>query len=176
MDWWNREHVRVFTDASGEDRYISAVILVEGVWKYTWMEVPQQTWDSLLPREDNQIGVTEAMAVALALETFKSELTGCRVSFFVDNAGALAGFIKGSSRSAEQNIIIGEAWMFFARHQVAACFWRVASKCNCADGPSRHDFGDMESVGATQVAAVLPAYLYSLWHVSERPILELGTG
>ena len=70
----NREHVRIFTDASGEDRCIAAVLVVRGVWKYTFMEVLGQIWASLLPREDNQIRVTEAMAVVLAIETFKAEL------------------------------------------------------------------------------------------------------
>ena len=59
------------------------------------------------------------MEVALALETFQEELAGQMASFFIDNAGALAGFIKGASKSAEQNIIIGESWMIFARRQIA---------------------------------------------------------
>ena len=138
----------MFTDASGEDRCISADVLIDNVWKYTWTEVPQHIWDSLIPREDEQIGVTEAMAVALALETFKEDLTGNMAWFFIDNAGALAGFIKGGSRSIEQNIVIGEAWMFLAGQRVAPEFWRVASKCNCADGPSRRDFDPMHKIGA----------------------------
>ena len=161
--WWSQIPLK--------DKRISAVIYAGGRWKYTWMEVPQQVWDQLIPQDDNQIGVTEAMAVALALETFQAELAGRMASFFIDNAGVLAGFIKGASKSTEQNIIIGESWMFFARRQIATQFWRVASKANCADGPSRHDFGLMESVGATQVAPVLPAYLYSLWKVASEPHL-----
>ena len=171
IHWWQREHVLVFTDASGEDRCISAVIYAKGVWKYAWMEVPQQIWDQLIPREDKQIGVTEAMAVTLALETFKEDLAGQRVSFFVDNAGTLAGFIKGASKSTEQNIMIGESWMCFARERIATQFWRVASKANCADGPSRYDFSLMQSVGAIQEAAVLPQYLYRLWEVASEPLL-----
>ena len=65
------------------------------------MEAPQEIWESLLPRDDNQIGVAEAMAVVLALETFKAELEDTVVSCFVDNAGTMASFVKGSSASAE---------------------------------------------------------------------------
>ena len=42
VNWFEREHVRVFTDASGEDRCISAVIVVQGVWRYTWTVVPDE--------------------------------------------------------------------------------------------------------------------------------------
>ena len=171
MDWWKREHVRVFTDASGEDRCIAAVIVVGGVWKYTWMKVPDRIWESLLPRQDNQIGVTEAMAVALALETFKPELEGNLVSCFVDNQGTMHGFIKGRSQSTEQNLIISEAWMEMARQRISITFWRVASKCNCSDGPSRLDFALMKKKGAHLVQPVLPQYLYQLWEVSTTPKL-----
>ena len=171
MEWWRREHILVFTDASGEDRCISAVVFAAGTWLYTWMEVPQQVWGQLIPREDNQIGVTEAMAVAMALETFQDTLRGQMASFFIDNQGTFAGFIKGGSRSAEQNIIIGESWMGFARNQIATQFWRVASKANCADGPSRHDFSLMESVQARLVEPALPNYMYSLWNVASEPLL-----
>ena len=32
---WKREHVRVFTDAFGEDRIIVAFVVFRGMWKYT---------------------------------------------------------------------------------------------------------------------------------------------
>ena len=66
--------------------------------------MPLPIWESLLTRDDSQIGVTEAMAVSLALASFREELAGNVVSFFVDNSGALNGFIKGGSTSAEQHI------------------------------------------------------------------------
>jgi hypothetical protein len=109
------------------------------------------------------------MAVALAIETFQGQLAGNMASFFIDNAGVMAGFVKGSSRSAEQNIIIGESWMEFARNQMAVQFWRVASKANCADGPSRHDFDLMLEIGAQFVPPELPAYLWTLWDVAPGP-------
>ena len=163
--------MRLFADASGEDRCIAAVLVIQGNWKYTWMKVPDQIWEKLLPREDNQIGVTEAMAVALALETFKDDLRDNMVSCFIDNAGTMAGFVKGASASAEQNIIISEAWMEFARNRIAIEFWRVASKCNGADGPSRLDFALMCRKKAKVVFPELPPYLWRLWEVSQRPRL-----
>ena len=56
------------------------------------------------------------------MASFREELADNVVSFFVDNSGALNGFIKGGFTSAEQNIIISEAWMCFAREHIAAQF------------------------------------------------------
>ena len=64
--------MQVFTDASGEDRCISEVVRAQGSWKYTWMRVQQEIWESFLEREDNQIGVTEALAEVLAIASFYS--------------------------------------------------------------------------------------------------------
>ena len=91
------------------------------------------------------------------------------MSSFIDNAGTMAGFVKGSSASAEQNIMIGESWMEFARSRIAIQFWRVASKCNCADGPSRLDFSFMKKLGARFVQPVLPSYLWKNWEVAQKP-------
>ena len=73
---------------------------------------------------------------------------------FIDNAGTMAGFAKGPSASAKQNIMIGESWMEFAGSRIAIQFWRVASKCNCADVPSRLDFCFMQKLGARFVEPV----------------------
>ena len=81
----------------------------------------------------------------------------------------MAGFVKGASTSAEQNIMIGESWMEFARSRIAIQFWWVASKCNCADGPSRHDFSFMVKLGAHFVEPVLPNYLWKIWDVAHEP-------
>ena len=75
-------------------------------------------WDSLMPRDDSQIGVTEAMAVSFALASFvKSLLTMWCHSLWITVDGALNGFIKGME--------------CFGREHIAAQFWRVASKCDC---------------------------------------------
>ena len=89
----------------------------------------------------------------------------------MDNSGALNGFIKGGSTSAEQNIIISEALMCFAREHIAAQCWRVASKCNCADGPSRYDFSLMNKKHAKCIALVLLEFLWQIWDDASSPKL-----
>ena len=81
----------------------------------------------------------------------------------------MAGFVKGASTSAEQNIMIGESWMEFARSRIAIQFWSVASTCNCADGPSRYDFSFTEGLGAHFVDPVLPDYLWNICNVAQEP-------
>ena len=105
--------------------------------------------------------------MALALETFQEELAGRMASFVIDNAGALAGFIKGASKSTEQNIIIGESWMFFARRQIALQFWRVGRARQIVPTALR----DTISVSWNQWEQLrLPQFcrltLYSLWKVA----------
>ena len=96
------------------------------VWKYISLEVPAEIWESLLPQEDNQIGVTEAMAVTLAIECIRAELEDNCIFSFIGNAGTMAGFVNGASRNLE-NIMISESWIEFARARIASQFWRLAS-------------------------------------------------
>ena len=77
--------MRVFTDASGDDRLIAAVMVVESKWKYTWTRVPNEILEAILPKDDCRIGVTEAMAFTLVLESFKAELEDNCVFCLVDS-------------------------------------------------------------------------------------------
>ena len=79
-----------------------------------------------------------------------------------------------SSKVAPQalsNTSISEAWMCFAREHIAAQFWRVASKCNCVDGPSRYDFSLMNKKHAKCIAPVLLEFLWRIWDVASSPKL-----
>ena len=74
-----RQHIKMWSDASGESRRLAALVQIRDEFYYTALTVPSvvwdslipREWDSLIPREDNQIGLQELMAVLLGTSTFK---------------------------------------------------------------------------------------------------------
>jgi len=88
-----RRRVVAWTDASGESRTLAAVIQVEGVWKYTYMRVPDRVWSQFLPRNDAQICMQELLAVPLLLSTFREELSSSLALLAIDNQGVLHSII-----------------------------------------------------------------------------------
>ena len=69
-----RKMVRAWTDASGKQRLISAVVLIDNIFWYTFAYVSDKVWNQLQVRRDNQIGVQEMLAVLLLLETFEEAI------------------------------------------------------------------------------------------------------
>ena len=161
----SRPHLRTWTDASGADRWIAAVLECKGQWLYTRMQTPQIVWAQLLERRDNQIGLQELLAIVLALGTFPNWLTGSLWSTYCDNDGVLGAVLRGGSAVADANLIVGKLWLEVARMQISLYLHRVESKANIADGPTRYDFGMLEELGAQYVVPVLPEWMCDLWRV-----------
>ena len=65
---------------------IAAVIASPSGIFFARARVPDWIWRQLLLREDDQIGVQEALALWLLVRSFKSRLIDSLVSIFVDNA------------------------------------------------------------------------------------------
>jgi len=58
-------------------------------------------------------------------------------------------------------------WLFIAKHQMHSVFYRVESKANIADGPTRPDelgCSLLSQLGAMEFPAYLPGWLLNLWH------------
>ena len=53
---------------------ISAVVLIDNIFCYTFAYVSDKVWNQLQVRRDNQIGVQEMLAVVLLLETVEEKL------------------------------------------------------------------------------------------------------
>ena len=119
-----------------------------------------------LPRRDNQIGVQEALAVWLLVTYFKKLLGGALLTLHVDNDGVTAAYIKGSSDSPAVNSMAAIFWFFVSKEHLHPMIYRVESKANLEDGPTRPDNGC--SLLREFAAAELPAYLLgglaNLWH------------
>ena len=75
-----RQHIRMWSDASGESRRLAALVQIRDEFFYTALTMPSVVWDSLIPRDDNQIGLQELMAVLLGTSTFKEEVQGAKLS------------------------------------------------------------------------------------------------
>ena len=118
---------------------------------YADCKSPDDWWDILSQRGDNQIGNQEMLSVVLALSTLGSLIDGAVVTLFCDNAGALHGLLKGRSRCCETNQMIGRTWFEVMRRRIGLRLLRVQSKANIADLPSRKDFVLLRTMGAEEL-------------------------
>ena len=114
-----RQHIKMWSDASGESRRLAALVQIRDEFFYTALTVPSVVWDSLIPREDNQIGLQELMAVLLGTSTFKEEVQGAKLSSWIDNDGVLLSLLKGGNRACDANVLIGKWWLDMARQKTA---------------------------------------------------------
>ena len=153
-----RRHWVCWTDASGADRLLAAVIASPSGIFFARARVPDWIWRQSLPREDHQIGVQEALAIWLLVSSFKSRLLDCLVSVFVDNDGVSASFINGSSDCPEVNAMVAVFWIQMAELRCDAVFHRVESASNIADGPTRPEKEGcqvLELVGAVEKLSLI---------------------
>ena len=106
-----RHVVRVWADASGQQRLISAVISVGDRMWYTSTRVSDRIWSQLQTRGDHQIGVQEMLAVLLLLETFENEFKDCLLLLWIHNKGVLGAMRKGASKCLEVSLAAATAGM-----------------------------------------------------------------
>jgi hypothetical protein len=158
-----RRKVKIWTDAAGVTRRLAAVLWTGERWLYTVYTVSQQLWDQFLPREDDQIGMQELLAVPLALHTFQSEVSGTEALCFGDNDGVVASLIKGSNKALDTNLCVGQIWLDVNKFHIALVLARVESKANVADDPSRDRFEFLNRVGASFIEPVMPQWVDALW-------------
>ena len=162
-----RPHFICWTDAAGASRLLAAVITSpRGLW-FARCKVPDFIWAQLLPRDDDQIGVQEALAVLLLQATFSQLCAGALVTVFVDNDGVSYAFINGNSDAPEVNSMVAVFWLRSAKEHSSYVFHRVESASNIADGPTRPDKAGCEvlyALGASEVTPLLHGYLVRLWY------------
>ena len=160
-----RPHYICWTDASGAGRVIAAVVTGPRGTFFARAYVPDWFWNQLLPRQDHQIGVQEALGVWLLVCAFRRLLGSCLLTVYVDNDGVTAAYINGSSQSPEVNAMVAVFWLFVARHHMHPVFYRVESEANIADGPTRPDqvgCSVLSQLGAIEFPPYLPGWLFNL--------------
>ena len=115
-------------------------------------------------REDNMIGVLELMAVLLVAETWKADISSARWQAYIDNKGVLFSIINASCKAPDLNLIVGKFWRSLHATSTDLTAFRVESKANIADAGSREGGDkDLLSLGAQEVQARLPEFLYHIW-------------
>ena len=157
-----RKRVFAWTDAAGESRMLSAMIHVAGQWHFTCLRMPAMVWRLWLPRWDHQIALQELITVVMLVATFGEELRGCELPLYIDSDAVLGALLKGGCRAEDANFIIGRVWLWLAQEQIAIEIWRVESKANVADDPSRDQFQWLRRVGARPRRPKLLEWLFQL--------------
>ena len=79
----------------------------------------------------------EAIGPLLVLHNWGHLLRGALWVHYIDNAGALAALVKGSSPATQTDLIVGDTWSRVAALGVLPWFDRVDTKSNPVDGLSR---------------------------------------
>ena len=131
-----RRRCILYTDATGKGR-MAWVIQAPGFKAWAAADVPAAAKRWALQRK-NQIGTWELMAAICALKLVLARLQGdFEILAFVDNTSALGALLRGCSRQADWNELIGELWFSVARRGHYLHLWHVPSHLNLADAPTR---------------------------------------
>ena len=126
----------VYSDATGHGNVAWAICL-PAQRVFSAAEVPKSVWRWARFRR-NQVATWELLAAICALHWLLSQGFGeLEVLLFVDNNTALGTLIRGSSRQADWNDLIGDLWLRVARAGVLLYSFYVPSHLNLADAPTR---------------------------------------
>ena len=87
----------------------------------------------------------------MSLHLWGSLLQGRDLLVFIDNDAARASLAKSFTRKEEGAAITFSAVQEEERLRVNACFLRVPTASNIADGPSRGDFSQILRLGGRRV-------------------------
>ena len=164
---FERKAVRAWTDAAGASRWVAAVIHTSGGFLWTRARLPDALWDQFLPREDEQIGSQELMAVPLLAATFQDYLQGATLTLAIDNSGVVGNVIKGVGSASDHNAAIAKIWLNFAAAGVSPWIIKVETKCNLADGPTRDTFEDLRRLNARWVEPRWPSWIADIWAIEQ---------
>ena len=127
----------LYTDAVGGGRMGMALYSAEGrLLKWSALTPSKRLHATLLPRK-NQVNAWETMAALWAVIQSAAALRGRPVHLYVDNTVAQGALRKGSSPKEDLNRLAGDFWLLAAELQLSVHVWRVPSKSNPADAPSR---------------------------------------
>ena len=133
------------------------------------MLAPQSFIDQLLHRADNYIGILELLAVVMALSTFEDMLRGNLWSAYVDNDGVMHSLLRGRGLGSDGILIVGNFWLAVSVRAIYFHAYRVESKANIADGPTRGDTQMVHRLNAQWRDPVLPGWVWTLWGMPLSP-------
>ena len=141
------------------------MIQVDGQFYWTRAKIPEEIWAQFLPREDEQIGGQELMAVPLLLGTFSEFLKGSLLLLAIDTAGVVGSMIAGRGTACDHNAAIAKVWLNLASMGVAPHLVRVETSCNVADGPTRENLEFLQRLKATWCEPRWPDWASDFWEM-----------
>ena len=127
------------------------------------MRTPEFLWKQLLVRGDAQIGIQELLAVILAIWSLDEWVRDSLTFLWEDNQGVLHSLLKGGCAAWDANLCIAQVWLQFARVRAAFAGYRVESKANPADLPTRDDLSLIKAYDMEWVEPKLPSFLNDIW-------------
>lgn len=165
-----RRTIHTYSDASGVDRWVAAAIRIScpnnpipDRWFWTRWQLSEQIWNLFLDRNDLNIGLQELVALCLAAQTFEKWIQGANWLAWCDNQGCTCAVLKGGSKAADSNMIIGKLWLLLAEWSTWLHVYQVASASNLGDGPTRYSLDQLEYLGAQWIEPKLPTFLTTIW-------------
>jgi hypothetical protein len=137
----SRRRALIYTDATGKGT-LAWIAEVEGEKLYAHALVPPWLSKLVVPRQ-KQIATWELVAALSAiwalLERLESAGAQWEVHVFIDSTAALGTLLRGSSRQTDWNSLVSEIWLRTACMGILLGLWRVPSRLNIADWPTRMD-------------------------------------
>ena len=100
----------------------------------------------------------------MALANFQTAVTDAAVIIYIDNDGVVGALLAGAGAAPDANMLNADFWLRAAQHNIAIQLWRVESKANVADAPSRGSFDELRDWDAVEVRPILPPVVHQLWH------------
>ena len=134
------QKVTMFTDARSTPPRVAAVLVVDGTFLYTDWEPDPSTLQIFSERKDNQIMGLELLAIAVGICTFEHLVRGKTLRVYCDNVGGERALAAGAAKSPDHNKLIHAVWMIAMRLGLAVWTYRVPTKDNIADLPSRESY------------------------------------
>jgi len=134
-----RSRLLLYTDATGEG-VMAWVAEYGNSRRYASIVVPSKLRKWVCYRQ-NQIATWELAAAICGLWQFLAGpnriAEDTEIHLFVDNNVALGTLMRGSSRQKDWNELVMDIWFQTAAHGFLLLCWRVPSKQNLADAPTR---------------------------------------
>ena len=128
----------LYTDATGAGSLAWTLVIGERkefarAWVPRWL----RRWAK--PRKQ-QVGTWELVAAICCLwHVFNTEQAPMEILIFIDSNPALGTLLRGASKQYDWNALVAEIWFVAARRGDVLCAFRVPSKQNLADAPSRSE-------------------------------------
>ena len=105
--------------------------------EYSKVVIPEHVIKQFMPRGVNDICVLELLAIPLLLATRTNCFGSSRLAIYIDKAGVVGAFTRGSSKAGDYKQVIRWAWVWFVHRNGAVDLREIVALANIADWQSR---------------------------------------